>query len=262
MEISNREIVEFFEEQIEKQQRLFAVEHADKFICYMGSTSRHGVHLPVTAHRHLGLERGAGPTELVVKLGGDVPVPAAGEIATVTLFNRLVGYQVKTRPGPGSAGAIAANGGTTTVRGGQVFTLHHSPFMLTAFEKVPVEEVISTVGGSRYARVGVGAAANLSPRFCWHWEEVGGKLVLFHGDGLPMKTYLNLKSNPYVSRVAIDPETFTGFVAAGRAEEFQPADHPVAYEKICAGFANGGWGRPARVFRFVADGWTRLAPRG
>jgi len=260
MGIGNGELLDFFAAQIAKQQRWFQVQHADKFLCYMGSTSAPGAFLRVTAHRLLGIERGASPTELVVRVAGEVSQAGPGEIATVTLFNQFVGYQVKTRASAGP-GAVVQDGPVTAVRGGQVFTLHHSPFMLTAFEKVPVEEVIASVGRARFALAGVGAAANLSPRFCWHTEEAGGKLVLYHGDGLPMKTFLNLKANPNVTRIALDPETFQGYVAAGRADEFSPSDNPAAYDKICRGFANGGWGKPARVFRFVAERWERLAPR-
>lgn len=260
MTVSNSEILEFAEKQIAKQQAWFESERADRFLAYMGSTSSAGTFAKVSAHPLLGIERGDASTELLVRLGGAIPAPPVdGQIASVCVFNQLAGYQVKTRPG---AGAITARNGRTVVRGGQVFTLHHSPFMLTAFEKVPLDEVLQNVGGARFALVGVGTAVNLSPRFCWHHEEVDGRIVLFHGDGLPMKTYLNVKSNPRVTRVLLDPETFEGFVGHGALEEVRPAEHRVGYEKICAGFANGGWGRPARVFRFVADGWERLAPLG
>jgi hypothetical protein len=45
-------------------------------------------------------------------------------------------------------------------------------------------------------------------------------------------------------------------------EEFQPHQHPVAYERICQGFAAGNWGKPSRVFRFVADKLERITPAG
>ncbi len=263
MSVTNAELTAFFEAQIANQQGWFMGKHADKFLCYVGSTSSPGAYLEVTAHRLLGIDRGAGATELAVRLGGSFAPPGAGanQVATVTLFepHRFQGYQVKTRAG---VQTISSDGPATVVRGGQVFTLHHSPFMLTAFEKVPLDEVIAAVGAARFALVGVGASANLSPRFCWHHEEVGGKLVLFHGDGLPMKTYLNVKANPNVTRIAIDPETFEGYVGSGQVEEFRPAEHPLAYDKICKGFANGGWGKPARVFRFTAERWAPIAPRG
>ncbi|HUL61051.1 MAG TPA: hypothetical protein VLU43_17355 [Anaeromyxobacteraceae bacterium] len=260
MGIGIDELFDFFAAQVAKQQKWFQVQHADKFLCYMGSTSAPGAFLRVTAHRLRGIERGATPTELVVRLAGGVGPMASSEIVTVTVFNQFVGYQVKTRAGS-AAPAVQGDGAATAVRGAQVFTLHHSPFMLTAFEKVPVEEVIASVGRARFALAGAGVAANLSPRFCWHTEVVEGKVVLYHGDGLPMKTFLNLRTNPNVTRIAIDPETFQGYVATGRAEEFRPAAHPEAYDRICAGFTNGGWGKPARVFRFVAERWDRLAPQ-
>jgi hypothetical protein len=261
MTVSNAEVLAFAEAQIPKQQRWFQVPHADRFLAYIGSTSSTGSYAGVSAHRLLGIARGEAGTELVVSLGGILPaVPAGGEIASVCIFDRFTGYQVKTRPS--SAAAIAQRDGATAVRGSQVFTLHHGPFMLTAFEKVPLDEVLANVGKASFALVGVGQAVNLSPRFCWHHEEVDGKIVLFHGDGLPMKTYLNLKANPRVTRVLIDPETFEGFVGQGEIAEVKADAHPVGFRKICDGFARGGWSRPARVFRFVADRWERLAPRG
>lgn len=253
------DVLAFFQVQRERQQRYFGAKEPDKFLAHMGSTSAPGVHLEVTAHRVRSVERGEAPNELAVRLEGTLPrVPRANEIATVCLFSQYVGYQVKTRAA-GAAPVVTGPEGTR-VRGGQVFTLHHSPFMMTAFEKVPVEEVLANVGGARFALVGIGADANLSPRFCFHHEERGGKIHMFHGDGLPLKTYLNLKSNPSMTRVVIDPETFEGFLAAGTVAEFRAEEAPEAHERICRGFAAGGWGKPARTFRFVAEGWTPIAP--
>jgi hypothetical protein len=49
-------------------------------------------------------------------------------------------------------------------------------------------------------------------------------------------------------------------VLRGTVEEFAPAAHPVAYEKIRAGFAAGDWSRPSRAFRFVADSLEPIEP--
>lgn len=259
MSPSTSDVLAFMAAQLERQQRYFGSKAPDRFLAYMGSTSAPGVHLSVSAHRVAGLERGVAANELLVRLSGAPPrTPRSREIATVTLFSSYVGYQLKTR----SAGPapITSTAEGTSVRGGQVFTLHHSPFMMTAFEKVPVEEVLANVRASRFALVGVGADANLSPRFCFHHEVRNGKLVLFHGDGLPLKTYLNLKSNPSMTRVVIDPETFEGYLATGTVAEFRAEEAPEAHARICAGFAAGGWGKPARTFRFVAETWAPIAP--
>jgi hypothetical protein len=141
----------------------------------------------------------------------------------------------------------------------QVHTLHHSPFMLTAFERVPVDEVLAALSGVRWALLGVGTQVNLSPRFDWHAEKRDGRLVTFHGDGLPLKSRLNLKSNRLVTRALLDPERFTGYLATGLVEEYAPEEEPVAWAATCRGFAAGGWGRPAHTYRFVAD---RIEPLG
>jgi hypothetical protein len=134
--------------------------------------------------------------------------------------------------------------------------------MMTAFERVPLEEVVSTVGRARFAIAAVGPQVNVSPRFCFHHEVRDGRLVLFHGDGLPLKTFLNLKQNATVVRVLVDPETFEGFLLEGRLEEVSDREEPVACAAVVKGFADGGWGRPARFFRFQADRVRRVAPVG
>jgi hypothetical protein len=262
MSAGPKDVVEFIQAQLPRQQRFFGAKVMDKVLAHVASTSVAGSLPSVSTHRLVSLDRGSTPAELVARVGGALPrLPAAGEIVTVCLFNQFVGYQVKTRLAS-TPTAVDSGGGTTTVRGSQVFTLHHSPFMMTAFERVPLDEVIGAVGGARFALVGVGAQVNLSPRFNWHTEVRDGRLTLFHGDGLPLKTYLNLKTNPLVVRVLLDPETFGGWLLTGRVEEFQAEAEPVAYQAIVAGFQAGGWGRPARTFRFTAETIEPLAPVG
>ena len=262
MSASPQDVVEFIQAQLPRQQRFFGATVMDKVLAHVASTSVAGSLPSVSTHRLASLDRGATPSELVARVEGALPRrPAAGEIVTVCLFNQFVGYQVKTRLASTST-AVETVGGTTMVRGSQVFTLHHSPFMMTAFERVPLDEVIGAVGRAPFALVGVGAQVNLSPRFNWHTEIRDGRLTLFHGDGLPLKTYLNLKTNPQVVRVLLDPETFGGWLLSGRVEEFLPEAEPAAYQAIVAGFQAGGWGRPARTFRFAAETIEPLQPVG
>lgn len=254
-----RAVVDFIKAQLPRQQAFFGAKVADKVLAYVASTSTPGTQASVSTHRLVALRHCATASDLEVELGGRLPhLPAAGEIATVCLFNQFVGYQVKTRAG--AAGAVTPEGAGVRVRGGHVFTLHHSPFMMTAFERVPVDEVLGAVGRVPCALVGVGPQVNLSPRFNWHTEVRDGRLVLFHGDGLPLKTYLNLKANPRLVRVLLDPTTFGGWVLEGLVEEYEAREEPVAHEATCAGFAAGGWGRPARTFRFTAEVIRPLAP--
>lgn len=253
------EVAAFIREQAPRQQAFFGAKLADKVLAYVGSTSAVGTMASISAHRLVALQHGLGASELRVELKGPLARrPVAGEIASVCLFNQFVGYQVKTRAG--AAGAVEQAGAGTLVRGSQVYTLHHSPFMMTAFERIPVDEVLGAVGSVAFALVGVGPAVNLSPRFNWHTEVRDGRLVLFHGDGLPLKTYLNIKSNPRVVRVLLDPLTFGGWVLEGLVEEYQAKDEPAAHQATCDGFAAGGWGRPARTFRFTADVIRPLPP--
>jgi hypothetical protein len=128
------------------------------------------------------------------------------------------------------------------------------------FEQIPYEEVEQTVGNVKYAFVGLGETANISPRFVFHHETKLDRLHLFHGDGLALKTYMNLKHNRQETRIVVDLDTFEGWALQGTVEEFAPHQHPAAYDRICQGFAAGNWGRPSRVFRFVADRFEPIAP--
>jgi hypothetical protein len=262
MTVSVDEVLDFIRAQRPLQQRFFGAREPDKVLSYLGSSAAPGLSVTVSAHRLIGLGRGPRPSQLVATLAGDPPrLPGAGELATACLFNQYVGYQLKTDPVITDHG-VTCSGDTTTVLGAHVYTLHHSPFMVTAFERVPVEQVLAAVASVPFALLAVGTQANLSPRFDWHAEKRGGRLVTFHGDGLPLKTWQNLSTNRLVTRALIDPSTFIGFEATGLLEEYQPEEEPVAWEATCRGFAAGGWGRPARACRFVADRIERLAPTG
>jgi hypothetical protein len=260
MPVSVDEVLDFIRAQRPLQQRFFGARAPDKVLSYVGSSATPGLSISISAHRLIALRRGPRPSELLATLAGGPPrLPGAGELATACLFNQYVGYQLKTDPEAEGRGVTRA-GETTTVLGDRVYTLHHSPFMTTAFERVPVDQVLEAVGSVRFALLGVGTQANLSPRFDWHAEKRDGRLVTFHGDGLPLKTWLNLNTNRLVTRALIDPSTFTGFQATGLLEQYEPDQEPAAWAATCLGFAAGGWGRPARAFRFVADRIERLAP--
>ncbi len=260
MPVTADEVLDFIRAQRPIQQRFFGAREADKVLSYLGSCATPGLSASVSVHPLRALARGPRPSELLATLGGAPPrLPGAGEIATACLFDQLVGYQLKT-DGAAPGRGVACAGGTTTVLGDHVYTLHHGPYMTTAFEQVPIEEVLASVGSARFALLGVGTQVNLSPRFDWHAERRDGRLVTFHGDGLPLKTWANLRTNRLVTRALIDPSTFSGFLATGLLEEYQPEQEPAAWAATCRGFAAGGWWRPARAYRFVADRLERLAP--
>jgi hypothetical protein len=237
-------------------------------VAYMGTTSLDGTHASCSIHPLRGLARGSGPRDVRITLGGTLPrPPVRGECLTVhmTRIERIQGYQVKTRglAQPGAeATLLEPTPGGFVVRGEHIYTVHHSPYTLQFFEQVPLDELTEMLAGLRYAIVAVGETANLSPRFVFHHEVKDEKLLLFHGDGLALKTYMNVRRNRCETRLLFDPDDFTGYAARGVVEEFAPHQHPEAYEKICEGFRAGAWGKPSRVFRFTADAFEPIAPRG
>jgi hypothetical protein len=89
-----------------------------------------------------------------------------------------------------------------------------------------------------------------------------GRVALFHGDGLALKTAMNLRTNAQETRVVLDLDQPGGWQLRGTVEPVREREHPVAWEKVHAGFASGGWGRPSKVYRFVAEALEPLALAG
>jgi hypothetical protein len=256
----------FLEEQRARQAPHFPGLSVPKVLAYMGTTSLPGTYAACSVHRLVRLERGSAPHDLRIVLAGALPrPPGPGECVSVhmTRVERYQGYQVKTRalsPGRAAGELVEASPDGFRVNGVQIYTVHHSPYTLRFFENVPFEEVADTVSGLRCALVAVGATANLSPRFVFHHEVRDGKLLLFHGDGLALKTYMNVRVNRSEARLVLDLDEDSGFVLRGTVEEFAPHQHPEAYERICQGFTAGSWGRPSRVFRFAPESFERVRP--
>jgi hypothetical protein len=261
--------LEFLERQKPKHAARFPDLRAEQVVSFMGTTSFSGTHASCSIHPLRGMERGAGPRDLRVALGGTLPRPLVrGECLTVHMTRierRYQGFQVKTRalgPGVGEAELFEPTPGGMVVRGVQIYTVHHSPYTLQFFEQVPFEEVAETLEGLRFALVAAGETANISPRFVFHHEVKDGRLLLFHGDGLALKTYMNVRQNRCETRLLVDLDDYSGWALRGTVEEFAPHQHPEAYERVCRGFRVGGWGKPSRVFRFTADTFEPIAPRG
>jgi hypothetical protein len=232
---------------------------AEKLLSYMGTSSLAGCHPTVSLHRVRGVHGTDQPGQLEVELLGRLPRgPRPGECVSVHLarLEQYRGFQVKTLPlAPGGAEGdlFGEEGDLLTIHGARTYTVHHSPYTLRFFEEIPVGEVREVAEGLPFALVAMAETANLSPRFVFHHERVDGRLALFHGDGLALKTAMNLRSNPLETRVLLDLAEPGGWLLRGAVEPIRERDHPVAWEKVHAGFASGGWGRPSRVYRFLAD---------
>ncbi len=268
MDTDLQQLVAFLAEQRTKQAPHFPAVRYDKVLSFMGTTSLAGSYAAVGICPVIRLDPADGDRELRVQLRGPLPrQPIRGECVTVhlTRVEQYQGFQVKTRPLASAETASAlfeARGDELTVHGSQIFTVHHSPYTMKFFEQIPFEEVQEIAGGLRFALTAIGEHANLSPRWIFHSEVTAGRLALYHGDGLALKTYMNLKTNRQETRLILDLDDFTGYAVRGTVEEFQPHQHPEAYEKICRGFTAGSWGKPSRTFRFLAETWQRIAPTG
>ncbi|HEX9242325.1 MAG TPA: hypothetical protein VF875_07760 [Anaeromyxobacter sp.] len=262
-----RSFLELLERLKPKFAARFPALKVPQVVAFMGTTSLDGTHASCSIHPLRGMERGPGPRDLRVSLGGTLPrQPVRGECLSVhmTRFELHQGYQVKTRAlaQQGAEALLEPIAGGFLVRGEHIYTVHHSPYTLQFFEQVPLDELTETLAGVRHAIVAVGETANISPRFVFHHEVKDGKVLLFHGDGLALKTYMNIRRNRCETRLLVDPDDYTGFSMRGTVEEFSPPQHPEAYERVCQGFSTGGWGKPSRVFRFTADHFESIAPRG
>jgi len=261
-----------FIEFLEAQRRLhgprFPEVRADKVLSFMGTSSLAGCHPTVSLHRIAGVDGTSNPASLRVRLVGRLPRgPKPGECLSVhlTRLEQYRGFQVKTLPlaaGEPEAGLCSVDGDRLTVNGRRIYTVHHSPYALRFFEEVPVEEVVEVAGGLPFALVAVAETANLSPRFVFHHEVRDGRVALFHGDGLALKTAMNLRTNAQETRVVLDLDRPGGWQLRGTVEPVREREHPVAWEKGHAGFTSGGWGRPSKVYRFVAEALEPLALAG
>jgi hypothetical protein len=256
----------FLEEQRAKQAPRFPGHSVAKVLAFMGTTSLPGSFAACSVNRLVRLERGATPQGLRIVLSGGLPrPPRPGECVSVhmTRVERYQGYQVKTRAlaaGVPETDLLEATPEGLLVKGAQIYTVHHSPYTLRFFENVPFEDVAETVASLPCALVAVGESANLSPRFVFHHEVKDGRLLLFHGDGLALKTYMNVRVNRNETRLVLDLDDCSGFALRGTVEEFAPHQHPEAYERICQGFTAGRWGKPSRVFRFAPESFERIGP--
>ncbi len=246
----------------------FPQVRAEKVLTFMGTSSLAGCAASVSLHRVVGVEPAAHPGGLLVKLVGGLPRrPTPGECVSVhlTRLEQYRGFQVKTLPlAPDGLTADLFNeeGGELTVKGARLYTVHHSPYTLRFFEEIPVDEVRELAAGLPFALAAVAETANLSPRFVFHHEVRDGRVELFHGDGLALKTAMNLRSNSTETRVVLDLAQPGGWRLRGTVEPIRERDHPVAWEKVHAGFAGGGWGLPSKVYRFVAEALEPIAFAG
>jgi hypothetical protein len=262
------ELLAFLEEQKAKQAPHFPALKREKVLSFMATTSLAGTQAAVAVCPILALEPVNASREMDVRVRGPLPrMPRRGECVTVHVTNvqQYQGYQVKTRALVAEDALptlLQFRADDVTIKGNHIFTVHHSPYTMKFFEQIPFEEVQETVGGIPFALIAVGETANVSPRFVWHVEAPQGKPVLYHGDGLALKTYMNLKSNRQETRLVLDLDDFSGYVLHGTVEEFQPHQNPAAFESICQGFTAGNWGKPSRTFRFTAERWERIQPTG
>jgi hypothetical protein len=261
-------LLAFLEEQRARQAPHFPGFAAGQILCFMGTTSLSGSSAACSVNAIRKIERGPSERDMRIVLAGPIArLPGPGECISVhlTRVDRYQGYQVKTRAlarGALPSDVVEEGAQGLVVKGAQIYTVHHSPYTLRFFENVPFEEVEELVSGLRYALVAVGETANLSPRFIFHYEVKDERLALYHGDGLALKTYMNLRANRSETRLILDLDDLTGWVLHGTVDEFAPHQYPEAYERICRGFTAGNWGKPSRVFRFVPETFERIRPVG
>jgi hypothetical protein len=229
-------------------------------LTFLATTGRAGTQASVALARVAELSPGPTPRDMEVRLCGALPrPPVPGESVTVSInrYQQYQGYQLKTET-LGAGGTAAATyavprRGELVLHGRRAYTTHHGPYDLNFFERVPFDEVRATVGGVGHAVVAVGHEVNVSPRLVFHHALVHGRLATYHGDGLAMKTYRNLVTNRASVRLVFDLEALRGYAIFGVAEEIPGEEAPEAHREICAGFEKLGYGRPARIWRHLAD---------
>jgi len=226
---------------------------------FLATAGSRGTHPSVGVAMLDSLSPGEAPNEVEIRLRGRLPrVLLSGETVTVSInrYERYCGFQIKT--GVLSSVEAARDCYESTddgvlLHGRRTYTTHHSPYELQFYERVPLEEVLGTVGTVGHAVIAMGMEANISPRLLFHHELRGGTLHTYHGDGVAMKTFRNLSENPCAVMLILDFEALRGYSLAGRCEEVSREDNPQATREIDGGFQALGFGRPNRIFRHSCE---------
>jgi hypothetical protein len=229
-------------------------------LTFLGTSGSPGHSPSVALGEVVSLSPGNAPTDMNVRMRGQLPRPLLlGDSITLSIsrYQKFHGYQIKTAPlrsrDAQSEAFEKSPQGDLLVHGRQAYTTHHGPYELNFFERIPFDEVQSTVGTENHAVIAVGPQANVSPRLVWHHELSHGRLVTYHGDGVAMKTFRNLCANKSSVRLVFDFESLTGFALHGPCEEIPPEAAPGAFRHTCNGFEALGFGKPSRFFRHVCE---------
>ena len=256
-------VMQFCEELLPRQ--VTWIQHPT-LLTFLVTTGQPGTHPEVALVRVARVTPGGAPTDVDGHVRGALPRPLlAGENVTLSVsdYRAVHGFQLKTpalRARGAEAEAYEVPGrGELVLHARQTFTVHHGPYDLNFFERVPFEDVAQTVSGATHGLLALGPQANVTPRFVWHRELRNGRLATFHGDGLTMKTMRNLLVNRTSVRVIFDLAKLEGYAIYGQTEEVTPEAEPEGWRAISAGFAAIGFGRPNKVFRHLSDRILPLA---
>jgi hypothetical protein len=264
---SIEQVLEFLGQQQARQAESFRQLQQPHLLTFVGTARDRGQRPSVAVRRLSRLEFDDDRQRVEVHLAGPLPRPPQHrELVAASLVNvpQIRGYQVKTadlvvrRP----EDLVALRNDGATLHGAQLFTVHHSPNTMQMFlyERIPLEDVRIDLEPVRFAVVAVGVRANLSPRFVFGWRRSGEGLELFHGDGVPRKTFANLRENPAERRVVVDLETFQGWALSGETAPFLRDEYPEEASAIDRGFQQAGWGEVRHYFRFRATSWAPIGP--
>ena len=226
---------------------------------FLATSNTHGSHPSAAVVMVDELSPGSAPNDVEIRLRGQLPrALLAGETITVSInrYERYCGYQIKTRvlsQFEAAQECYERRRDRLLLHGRRTYTTHHSPYELQFCERVPFDEVLGTVGAVDHAVLALGVEANISPRLLFHHELRRGILHTYHGDGLAMKTFLNLCENPCAVMLIFDFEVLQGYSLLGRCEEVSRNENARATEAIDRGFKALGFGRPNRIFRHSCD---------
>jgi hypothetical protein len=260
------EILDFLQAQKHRHGELFVKPSVDKVLTWVGTTARPGTLLDVKPFALSGLELAAEGKELSVRLAGELPrAPYRGECISVSVTNyaRMRGYQIRSYDLhiPDLVHLLyEQHGPEVVIHGRLLYTVHNSPNSLTVFEQIPIDQVRGDLAGVRFALLGVGQRASISPRFIFHYEVRDGRLLLFRGEGYPHKTFLNLQVNPREQHLALDLDRYAGYALGGPVELVTALEEPLAHAKVVAGFTTRGWGPPKLVYRITVEAWSPVGP--
>ncbi|MFN8575841.1 MAG: pyridoxamine 5'-phosphate oxidase family protein [Candidatus Sericytochromatia bacterium] len=248
------EMISFFEQQIEVNNKHFGTTLPDKALSFLGTSPEKGEYVKMCPKKIELVKKSENNLHLDIEFKGKLPFKNSDGDISVSIPNlkTFTGYQIKE-------GSIINNDSSNDiVQVKYAYTIHHTPNTSLKFDKPPYEEIIEFAQNNDFSIVAIGKSPNISPRFICHFTEDNGVIRLYFGSGFMNKTHANYIKNKKVSLFIPNLDTLSGYVFFGEGKNIEAKDNEVAYNKAHELFTKGGWGTPRQVTEVTVEKYEKV----